>query len=65
LSISEERKVTRYRCVVFQSTGNFIPYSGISFEYASNAMRQYEHDMSVEVQRNQGDGWETIMGVMR
>jgi hypothetical protein len=57
--------MTRYRCVVFQSTGNFIPYSGISFEDASNAMRQYEESLSVEVQRNVGSGWEAIMGVMR
>jgi hypothetical protein len=59
--------MTQYRCVVYQSTGNFIPYSGLSFEYASHAMRQFEQEWSVVVQRNlgYGEGWETVMGVMR
>ena len=57
--------MTRYRCVVFQSTGNFIPYSGVSFEAASHAMRLYEEVGSVVVERFNNDEWERIMGVWR
>ena len=55
----------RYRCVVFQSTGNFIPYSGVSFESASQAMRLYEEVGSVVVERFNNNEWERIMGVWR
>lgn len=58
--------MSKYRCVVVTSSGeNFIPYSGISFQFASEAMRQYEAFDTVYVQKTNGDSWDTIMGVFR
>jgi hypothetical protein len=57
--------MTRYRCIVFQSTGNFVPYAGIDFMAASDAMRSYEPEHSVHVQHLTEEGWRTIMGVDR
>jgi hypothetical protein len=48
----------RYRCVVHQSTGNFIPYSGLNFMAASDAAHDYLHvGHMITVDRNDGHGW--------
>ncbi len=57
--------MTRYRCVVFQSTGNFIPYSGIDFMAASDAMETYQSMGSVVVERLDNGEWSSVMGVWR
>ena len=50
--------MTRYRCVVFQSTGNYVPYSGMSFKAASDAFEDYRGaGLRITVERNDGDGW--------
>jgi len=56
----------RYRCVVFQSTGNFVPYSGIDYMAASDAWDKYavtEHH--VVLQRHTADGWRTVSRIIR
>ena len=59
--------MTTYRCVVHHSTGTFVSYAGISFDSASDAMRQWEQAATVVVEQDakDGHGWRTIMGVYR
>ncbi len=59
--------MTRYRCIVFQNTGNFIPYSGFDFMAASDAMATYQHMGSVVVEKRGNDEseWVNVMGVWR
>ena len=59
--------MNHYRCIVIESTGNYVPYSGLSFEAASHALSLYGEVNTVLVQQKEYDGlgWRTIMGVWR
>ncbi len=58
--------MTKYRCVVMESTGNYVPYAGISFLAASDAMEEYK-DAGVEVviERDMGEGWQNVVRYVR
>ena len=57
--------MTLYRCVVQHPRGAFVPYAGVSFESASDAMRQWEGVTTVVVERLMGPEWRCVMGVYR
>jgi hypothetical protein len=49
-----------------ESTGNYVPYAGISFLAASDAMEEYK-DAGVEVviERDMGEGWQNVVRYVR
>ena len=54
--------MTKYRCVVFQSTGNYVPYSGMNPVAASDAFYEYSQaGCFVTMDRNDGEGWTNCM----
>ena len=56
--------MTKYRCVVFQSTGNYVPYSGVSYQAASDAFEDYRAcGALIVIEQNAGDGygWSNIV----
>lgn len=54
--------MTRYRCVVFQSTGNYIPYSGVNFMAASDAFEDYRGaGLRIVLEKDDGRGWRDIV----
>ena len=57
--------MTNYRCVVFQSTGNYVPYAGGSIQAALDAFSQNLLADTVVVQEFKNHDWQTIVGVWR
>ncbi len=58
--------MTKYRCVVMESTGNYVPYAGISFLAASDAMEKYKYaGVEVVIERDIGEGWQNVVRYVR
>ena len=57
--------MTKYRCIIHLSTGNYIPYSGASLESALDHMQQNMLADTILVERLGAYGWEVISGVYR